>query len=194
VEAIITAPENPIELNRQIEDLQREMESLDRGEATLSLHPGRYFEGRRRELSIAPSGREDAARIRLIILTLDRFERSQELHCEKADLQPPTNSIHVLNRGTHPTPPIFRIESSGAVGSFAIDVASEKLTYGGELASNDNLLLDCENNKATLNETTNVTHLVDVFPLLPSGWSTVAIHVSGEANGICEITYRDLWV
>ena len=194
VEAILAVPENTIELNRQIEDLQREMERLDRGEATLSLHPGRYFAGRRRELSIAPSGRGDAARVRLVILTLDRFERSQELRCEKADLQPPTNSIHVLNHGTHPTPPIFRIQSSGAVGSLNIDVGSENLMYSGTLASNDNLLLDCENNKATLNETTNVTHLVNGFPLLPSGWSTVTIHVSGEANGICQITYRDLWV
>ena len=194
VEAIIAAPADPTELHRQIEELQREVERLDRGEATISLHEGRFFAGRRRELSIAPCRQGNAARVQLTVLTLDRFERSEILHRESADLQPPTNSMRVLNRGNHSTPPSFDIQPSGSVSGLELDVGSERMTYNGALGPGDHLLVDSENNRATLNEATNVTHLVDMFPWLSPGWSGVAIHVSGPGNGTFTISYRDLWV
>lgn len=194
IEAIIATPEDPTGVRRGIEELECEVERLDRGEATISLHPGRFFAGRRRELSTAPCPRGDAVRVRLTILTLDRFERSEILHRESMDLQPPTNSTRVLNRGNQSTPPCFEIQPSGSVSGFEIEVGADRMTYSGPLESGDHLLLDCENNKATLNETTNVTHLVDVFRWLSPGWSRVAIHASGSANGDFAITYRDLWI
>ncbi|HQO33059.1 MAG TPA: phage tail family protein [bacterium] len=194
IEAILSDPDNPIALRRQIEIFEQEVERLDRGEAVLCLHPGRFFEGRRRELSVVPSPREDAARISLKVLTIDRFERSDVLHRLNADISPPGNSLYILNRGNHLTPPLFQVQPEEAMTGFRIDIGAEVLNYSGSLNSGDILTIDCERGIALLNSEENVTNLVDEFPRLSSGWSTVTLHSEATVDGAWEIQYRDLWV
>ena len=194
IESVISAVGNPLETERQLEALQKELESFDRGEAHFSVHFKRYFEGRRREFSVTPSRNGDAVKIHLVILTLDRFERSEEIHTQTIDLQPPTNTARILNRGNHSSPPCLLIQPSSPIEGFYIDVGSETLTYNGIINSGDILHIDCENLKAILNDTVIVTHYIDSFPLLPPGWSDVTINGVGDQYGTCEISHRDLWV
>ncbi len=194
LDSLLLEADCPLGVQRRLDELREEIERFDRGQANLSLHENRFFEGRRRELKIAPSPREDAARVQLRILTLDRFERSTELHTHSADLQPPTNTVRLLNRGNHATPPLITIQPSGTIESFTLNIDAAELTYEGGLGSGDRLSLDSEANTALLNDTENVTHLVDQFPWLDSGWNRAAVVVSGAANGLMQIEYRDLWV
>jgi len=194
IEALLVQRDDPLGIQRRVERLEEEIERFDQGQATLSLRENRFFEGRRRELVVAPSARGDAARVQLKILTLDRFERSEELHTKCADLQPPTNIIRALNRGNHATPLFIEIQPSGTIDSLTLNIGTSQLTYDGSLGSGDKLTLDSETNTAVLNDTENVTHLVNEFPWLEAGWNSITAVVSGSADGVIQIEYRDLWV
>ncbi len=194
IRAVLSHPDGALALRKQLETLEQEVERLDRGEAVLSLHCGRFFEGRRRELSVVLSPRDNAARISLKVLTLDRFERSDVLHRLNADISPPGNSIYLLNRGNFATPPVFQVRPEGAMTRFRIEIGTESLNYSGSLNAGNILTIDCERGIALLNSDENTTNLVNDFPRLPSGWITVTLDSETGADGTWEIQYRDLWV
>lgn len=184
-------------LRGDLEALEGELEKLDRGEVSLSIHEGRYFMGRRRDLQRFVEPRHLAATIHLLVLTEDRFERSVEEHQETLALSESGQAMVVSQAGSGLAFARFLLTAGGTLVKPRISDGTRSVVFEASLESGETLELDGDARTAKRNSSENVLHLVSgEFPLLSPGDTTIT-YTDDEASshtGTLEVRYRDLWV
>ncbi len=185
------------QLESDLEALEGALERFDRREAGLSLHPGRYLMGWRRDWQklIEPQAR--AASIRLLALTDDRFERSVEEHVLNVSITQQNQATPVSQAGNGLAFPRFLLTATGTLINPSFSDGSRTLTCNVQLSPGETLEIDSDRRSVLKNGTTNVlSQTSGEFPLLePGGGELVYADDAASSHlGSLEIRYRDLWV
>ncbi len=185
------------QLESDLEMLEGELERFDRREAGLSLHPGRYLMGWRRDWQklIEPQAR--AASIRLLALTDDRFERSIEEHVLNVSVAQQSQATPVSHAGNGWAFPQCSIAATGTLINPSFSDGSRTLTCNVQLSPGETLQIDSDRRSVLKNGTANVlSQTLGEFPLLePGGGELVYADDAASSHlGSLEIRYRDLWV
>ena len=184
-------------LEQDLEILEGELEKFNRKEVTLSLHPGRYVSGWRRDYQRVIEPRHKAASLHLLILTDDRFERSIEEHQETLILSASGQSIEISQEGNGEAFPRLVLTATGTLIHPAISDGTRTLSFQGQLEPGMSLHLDSDFHTALINGSENVLQsLSGEFPLLDPGTTQITYtdHSSSTHSGTLEINYRDLWI
>lgn len=185
------------QLESDLERLEGELERFDRREAGLSLHPGRYLMGWRRDWRklIEPQAR--TASIRLLALTDDRFERSVEEHVLNVTIVQQSQATPVSQAGNGWAFPRFLLTATGTLIDPSFSDGARTLTCNIQLSPGETLQIDSDRRSVLKNGTTNVlSQTSGEFPLLePGGGELVYADDAASSHlGNLEIRYRDLWV
>ncbi len=195
--SLLTHPHCGEALQAEVETLEREFEKLDRREAHLSLHEGRYYSGWRRDLQIKVRKENRVASVRAHVLTDDRFERSIEEHVQQVNILQDEVSFDVEQAGNGLAFPSFLITAVGTVVNPQISDGTRTILYEGSFGAGQTLYLDSESRTAVKNGSENVLAAVSgEFPRLSPGVTTLTYRdgpVSAH-DAQLEVWYRDLWV
>jgi len=184
-------------LEADLEALEGELEKFDRAETQLSIHPGRYFMGRRRDLRRFVEPAHLAATVHLLVLTEDRFERSTEEHQETLAFTESGQSIVLSQAGNGLAFAKYRLTAGGNLVEPRISDGTRSLVFEDSLSAGETLELDGDAHTAVRNDTENVLPLLSgEFPLLSPRETTITYSddVSSSHTGTLRIDYRDLWV
>lgn len=182
-------------LEEQMDIMRGMLEAFDRQEQHLSLQPGRYYMGRRREFHLSPCPDSPLAWVDLSILTEDRFERSLALHEHSFTWQGGTADISLLNQGNWRSPlfiqfnlqtPASRMQIVSPEGLFDVQ---EAMTAGSTVK------IDSESRLVSLNDQNIVIPVEEPFPGLFPGINQLHFTVSpANVLGSIIVRYRDIWV
>ena len=161
-------------LKGDLEAMEGELEKFDRGEVQLSIHEGRFFTGRRRDLQRQVEPQCLVAAISLSVLTDDRFERSVVERQENLTLTQSGESIAISQAGNAPAFARFNLAAGNTLIEPQIDDGVRSIRFEDTLNAGETLELDSDQRTAVKNGTENVLHLMNgKFPLLSPGSATI---------------------
>lgn len=183
-------------LRGSAEEFLHALEAFDRGEESLSIHSGRYYQGRRRELRITPNLPSSLCWVDVWILTDDRYERSSILHQHALDTVEGLATFELLNEGNWSTPlwitlqPAQMIQRIGIVGG-----EGEAFQMDESIPEGSTVVIDAENRLVTLDSENRFMTANQKFPYLAVGSHDVSIQVEPSDVPVhCVVSYRDTWI
>lgn len=187
--------DDPVKLERQLAGLQEAVESFDRHQASLSLHPERYFMGRRRDFLISPLRNRPIAWVDLTVLTQDRFERSLALHQYEQDTVNGICSMALENKGNWESPLLIQLVPQQSLSKVVVTANGQALEIAAAIEAGDLLYIDAELRRVTLNDGNIYSAATGEFPFLPSGTGDVTVAVTPpQSTAHVTIQFRDYWV
>lgn len=179
----------------ELAGLDAAVEAFEAGQATLSLVAGRWLAGRvlRYRKTVDEAAR--SAAFRLIVLSEDRYERSQTLHEATLELTASGQSLALENAGTAESRPRLTLTALGALLDPRLGDGARALTYHGALAPGDALLLNCDAHTAELSGGNALHELVGDWPRLAPGATTLTYSddAASSHSGLLRVEYRDFW-
>ncbi|MBD3266460.1 hypothetical protein GF373_07295 [bacterium] len=182
-------------VRRDAEELQSMVESFERGEATLSMNAGRYYDGRRREFHLTPCPDGTLAWVDLLVLTHDRYERSTTLHQQAATSIAGRIPLSLFSIGNWKCPLAIQLQADMDLTALRIESAEGVFSVNQAMPGGTPILINAENRLYKIGEETRQTESDAVFPYLHPGMNAVEIktepisaHVEAKTN------YRDFWV
>lgn len=182
-------------LDGSLEDLRQAIESFDRGETSLSIHPGRYYMGRRRYLRITPISSDSMAWVDFWILANDRYERSSILHTQSLNPFFGRVDFSLLNSGNWQAPLYFTIQPSNEITHVEISSAGGTFIVDENIRSDNTLVIDSEKRLVSVNGCNYCAFTNDNYPFLSSGANSLSIQIRpSEVVVGCAIQYRDFWI
>lgn len=185
---------SPSQLEHTLDRLRGAVERFDRGEATLSLQPGRYFQGRRRRFDIHPGARSLAAGVDLLVWTADRFERSETLHAVDGDTHEGVCRFALFNRGNWPAPLRIELEAASRIEQVTTHTGNEVFELNTPVNAGQRLTIDTEQRTAEL-DGVNVFEVCNQnFTSIAPGGNELIIELGDvTAKAACRVEFRDRW-
>lgn len=168
---------DPVDFRQQLNLFQESVEAFDRREANLLLHPGRYHQGRRRELHVLPVKGKPLAWIDLLILTQDRFERSIDLHEHDFASTASQAMITPSHEGNWRSPFHLTLTPSEAITSLQVQTAEETFTANVRMEEGQSLVMDTGERTFTVDGVNNYNHIQKEFPFIQPGVYPVILQV-----------------
>ncbi|MBN2326316.1 MAG: hypothetical protein JXR73_04115 [Candidatus Omnitrophica bacterium] len=182
-------------LKESPEALQRAIEAFDRGDASLSLQAGRYYMGRRRELLATSNLPGGATWVDFLVLTRDRYERSEAIHAHLVEITTGRGDFSLFNLGNWTAPLCAVLRPSQAVERFEITTASEVFALEETIPAGGELIVDSDARQVYVNGENRRASAGLSFPHLIQGANVVAVQtLPAEAAATCTLQYRDRWV
>ena len=139
-------------LEQQLLQLQYAVEQFDLNQASLSLQPGRFHNGRRRELHITPIPRKAFAWVELLIFTNDRYERSLVEHLQMQDSVDGSTVFTVNNAGNVPAPPLFSFVPDGVITLLQISLSDVLLVLERTVSAGQTVLVDSQERQVRVDD------------------------------------------
>ncbi|MEW6233973.1 MAG: hypothetical protein AB1656_01170 [Candidatus Omnitrophota bacterium] len=187
--------ENRETLQAALGELQASVEAFDRREADLSIHPGRYFYGRRRSLQIVPSPCDSLAFAELMVLTDDRYERGRILHNHDLEAYWGRADFALFNLGNWISPLKIALEFDGEASSLKITANENVFSLTNPYAAGQSLVIDSETRQTMLDGETFHAAADQNYPFLAPGSNHLLIHIEPMSAKVrCSAQYRDVWV
>ena len=184
-----------MELERAMGELQEMMESFDLQQVPLSVHPGRFYLGRRRSLRITPAAMEPLAWVEFHALTDDRYERSLILHRHEQNLYFGQAMFSMFNLGNWIAPFVLTLESIESLNSIQVSAAGETFSINGPIDMTQPLLIDSESRQVTAGDENLYASANETFPVLVAGSNQVTVKVQPSSADVqCSVQYRDYWI
>ncbi len=183
------------DLDLALADLRHAVEAFDKQDAAVSLHPGRYYHGRRREFHVIPVPSGLAAWIELMILTLDRYERGLTLYTQESTAAFGQGRFSLFNRGNWQAPLFLTFEPDASLDRLQILTADDFLSLEETLPAGQVITVDSEKRELLVQGRNRYSLANGRFPFLRPGINalTVQFHPT-SAKVRCVIRYRDYWV
>ncbi len=182
-------------LEEPADELQKAVESFDRGEASLSIHPGRFYQGRRRKLHINPTLPPPLVWVDLLVLTNDRYERSSSLHTQSKYVSFGQADFELDNAGNWDAPISISIQPADPLLRVEILSGSDPFVINQSLTSGSILEIDSENRRVVVDGINCYSSANKEFPLLMPGSHLVTVQVEpADAEVLCTVRYRDFWI
>jgi len=187
--------ENREALQADLAELQANVEAFDRREADLSIHPGRYFYGRRRSLQIAPSPCDALAFAELLVLTDDRYERGRILHSHNLDAYWGRADFALFNLGNWISPLKMALVFESEVSSLQITANESVFSLTNSFVAGQSLVIDSETRQTLLDGETLHAAADQNYPFLAPGSNHLLIRIEPTSAKVhCSAQYRDVWV
>lgn len=182
-------------LQDQIARLQSSVEAYDRRQARLSLHGGRYYEGRRRVLEVLPDVQHQLAFVKLISLTSDRFERSNAIHMIDSEIFFGYLSQSIWNAGNWQTSPRIEIIPDVDVTNISIKNGDCEFLLNHDIPANTPITINT-NDRNVIVGTNNIHVSSDArFPVLHAEQNSLEFQLTPTtANATVKIQCQDVWV
>jgi hypothetical protein len=197
IDAIVLGSGNAADFLANVEDLEGEVEKFDRGEANLSITPGRYHQGIRLGLQRTLDRESKFAAFEILLLTDDRFERSSELHEEDKTIAASGDTLALSQAGNVYAFPEIALTATGDLVYPVLSDGTRSLAYNGTIPAGSVLVIDADAKTAILNGDTNaLPKITGSFPLLSPGDTTLTYTDNEESShqGSLVVQFRDTWV
>lgn len=182
-------------VDEQIGLLQRNLERFDRNDERLSIHPGRFHEGRQRHYQCHPSPDDKLAWLDLTFLTADRMERSERLHACTAEIETGIVQISMVNQGNWDAPTRIEITANDPLQSIRFQTGYDPATLTLDLSADERLIVDGMQRTITQDAQNRYETLDGPFPTLQPGYNTWLVSVEPTAADVSiRIEYHDVWI
>jgi len=174
--------------------LENAVESFDQGETHLSLHPGRFYLGRRRSFCVAPNLRGSRTWVEFTALTNDRYERSLSLHTHSLSGFFGRAALSLFNVGNWIAPLHVSIKAIHAIEHLDITIGNRICELDESIGEGQTLIIDSES-RSLFKDEKPLARSMDDFPSLELGVNQVAVQAQpSSAEFLCTIQYRDFWI
>ncbi|MDX9752927.1 MAG: hypothetical protein RBU29_03150 [bacterium] len=171
------------------------VEAFDRDEVSLSLTPGRYYEGRRREFLVVPGPGKRRAWLAMLLWTKDRFERSLTWHEQSQAAQAGRIEFSLVNAGNWRSPLWMRIAVESPISTLRVESAAGRLEIDVPLNPGQRLEIDTTLHLWAVDGQALPLQPDLPFPILNPGENTVSVVVTPvAASAQCTIRFQDYWV
>ncbi|MCA9426346.1 MAG: phage tail family protein [Candidatus Omnitrophica bacterium] len=180
-----------------VSDLEKEIERLDRGHTDLSIHGGRFLQGRRRKWNLIREDDICLAVASLEFLADDRFERSEEENSETFPVTTSPESFDLSPDGNWNALPILELTATTALTNPSFSDGTRTLPLTLDLDPGDKLVIDSDARTAMKNDTENVLNSTSgEFPQLAPGSASIEYsdETVGSPAGSLTVRWRDRWV
>lgn len=178
-----------------LENLEREIERLDRGETDFSIRAGRLFNGRRRRHEVARDDARCLAALTLEILTEDRFERSETVRTVADSISSSPKILNLATEGNWTALPRVELTFGQPVSEPTLSSGDFSLEILGDFAPGEVLVADSEERVVTRNGTNILAQTSGDFIELAPGGATLAYSATAALHDAAiEVTWRDRWV
>ncbi|NPU97897.1 MAG: hypothetical protein HPY51_11870 [Candidatus Omnitrophica bacterium] len=175
--------------------LRHAVEAFDKQEAALSLHPGRYYHGRRREFHETPVPAGLAAWIELLVFTLDRYERGATLYAHESTAAFGQGRFSLFHRGNWLAPLFITLEPEAPLTQLQFLTADDFLTLEETLPAGQVITADSEKRELLVQGRNRYSIAHGRFPFLRPGINTLTVRFQPQSAKVrCVIRYRDFWV
>lgn len=194
VESVLTRFASQESFQSSIDELQRQIERLDRQEAALSVAPGRSIRGQRRRCHLQRDTEKCIAVLSLEVLGVDRFEYgSLQLHSQELASSP--MNLLANASGNWTALPRIQISPSGEVQYPHLFDGQNQMTVFLTLSALDVLVLDSANRTVTLNGTNVLRDTQGEFvEMIPGQANLHYSDAGGSRSGTAHIFWEDRWV
>ena len=187
--------DSPWDLDLVLADLRHAVEAFDKQDAELSLHPGRYYHGRRREFHVTPVPAGLAAWIELMVLTLDRYERGTTLYSHESTVAFGQGRFSLFHRGNWLAPLFLTFEPDASLDRLQILTADDFLSLDETLPAGQAITADSEKRELLVQGRNRYSIANGRFPFLRPGINTLTVRFQPTSAKVrCVIQYRDYWV
>jgi len=185
------------DFSRTLDDLEKEVERLDRGETDFSIRTGRMLRGRRRKWVLTRDEDRCTAVARLEVLGEDRYEYGETENLVSFSITSSPQNLDLTVGGNWNALPILKLTASGNLADPVFSDGVRTLSCNLSLAAAETLEIDSESRTVTKNGDE------DVFPSVtgdfpePVPGSTSLVYsdsTSGTPSASLEIRWRDRWV
>lgn len=184
-----------LSVDEQLTEMQASLERFDRNEATLSIHPGRFYRGRQRHYQCHATPEADMAWIDLTFLTADRMERSERVHTCSVALEAGEAMVSLYQQGNWPSPARIVIACDERMEAFVLRNGDEEFRVAVELEAGDVLDIRGEDRSLFRNGERFLTDVQGAFPEVRPGVQPWIVGAEpGGAAGQVRIEYHDVWV
>ncbi len=181
-------------IDKSMEMLENAVETFDQGETHLSLHPGRYYLGRRRSFRSASNLRGSRAWVEFTALTSDRYERSLSLHTHSLSGFFGRAALSLFNVGNWMAPLHISIKAIHAIQQVEICIGNRNYALDESIDKDQTLIIDSES-RSLYKDEQNLARSMDDFPSLEVGTNQVTVQTQpSNAEFFCTIQYRDFWI
>lgn len=194
VESVLSRFASRESFGNSIDELQCQIELVDRGEATVSVTAGRSIHGQRRHCHLHRDVEKCIAVLSLEVVGEDRFEYgSERLHSEMLTSSPMT--IQAVASGNWSSLPRIQISPSEEILYPHLYDGQRQMTVFLTLAALDVLVIDSAKRTVTLNGTNVLRDTQGEFVELDRGQSNLQYgDASGSRSGSVYVFWRDRWI
>jgi len=180
-----------------LDDLERELERFDRGETDLSIHEGRFLDGRRRKWTLTRDDDRCVGVGVLEILANDRYERSESENQESVSITSSPQVVNLAPSGNWNALPVLELTATVALTNPSFSDGPRTIECNLTLNPGESLALDSEERTAVKNGVTNVLSFVSgEFVELDPGGATLTYQdeTGGGPQASLAVKWRDRWV
>ena len=180
-----------------LSDLEEQVEKLDRGQADLSIHPGRFLSGRRRKWGLVRQDNHCMAVAFLEFLAEDRFERSETENTQSFSVTQSPQSFNLNAGGNWNALPVLELTANASLSDPSFSDGTRTLSIDTDLVTGDQLVIDSESRTVSKNGTENLLgQTTGDFPELTPNASSLdySDNTAGNPSGTLKVTWRDRWV
>lgn len=186
---------NDERLEEAIEQLKQSVELFDRHETDMSLQTGRYYQGRRRRLSITPIRPFQKAWVELVVLTEDPYERGLALRGAEQDLIAGEALFQLDSAGNWQTPIDLTLAVQDAITRLEIDANGRLFVLNHSIDNGNTISVDSFHRVVTVNGVNAFPSAQEPFPVLDPGSNVLLVRVLPQtAAAHCRVEYRDQWI
>ncbi len=181
-------------IDKSMDILENAVESFDQGATHLSLHPGRFYLGRRRSFHTAPNLHGSRTWVEFTALTSDRYERSLSLHTHSLSGFFGRAALSLFNAGNWIAPLHISIKAIQAIHHLEISIGNRICELDETLDEGQSLIVDSES-RSLFKDEKSLARSMDDFPSLDVGVNQVTVQAQpSNADFFCTIQYRDFWI